>query len=139
MDFLRRCGFIVLDNRMVVLADGIELAGVDDPAMGSETADVAVLSAAEPGSFTILLKHRPYINHQATPRFDLQLSGHTHNGQIFPFNFITDAVHPHPIGRQQIDDRTVLYTSRGTGTWGPPIRVLAPPELTLIEIKGKTG
>ena len=66
--------------------------------------------------------------------FDLQLSGHTHGGQIFPFNYVVGLVFPLMNGFYDLGHGSALYTSRGTGTWGPPIRFLAPPEVTVIDI-----
>jgi predicted MPP superfamily phosphohydrolase len=69
--------------------------------------------------------------------FDLQLSGHTHRGQIFPFSLFVALMYPLFNGTHDMGEGSVLHTSRGTGTWGPPIRVLAPPEITVIEIVRK--
>jgi hypothetical protein len=70
----------------------------------------------------------------STGRFDLQLSGHVHKGQIFPFNLLTWLAFPVRAGMNQLADGSLLYVNRGTGTWGPPIRFLAPPELTVIDL-----
>ena len=70
-------------------------------------------------------------------RFDLQLSGHTHAGQIFPFNFFVRLMYPRDEGLYPLTNGGELYVSRGTGTWGPPIRILAPAEITLIILAGK--
>lgn len=56
-------------------------------------------------------------------------------GQIFPFNLITGLVYPAKTGLSQVGYETWLYVNRGIGTWGPPIRFLAPPELTVIELR----
>ena len=98
--------------------------------------------------FTLLLKHRPGPSPLYSGVVDLQLSGHTHQGQIFPFGLLTRMIFPYPGGLSS-DRSGWLYVSRGTGTWGPPIRVLSPPEVTIIdlvpvrieegEIKGKLG
>ena len=87
--------------------------------------------------FTILLKHRPRINTASIGLFDLQLSGHTHKGQIFPFSLITAMYFPLDSGFITLQDRSSLYVSRGTGTWGPPMRFLSPPEITVIDIVPK--
>ena len=67
--------------------------------------------------------------------FDLQLSGHTHGGQIFPFVYLTRLAYRVQTGLTELADGRRLYVSRGTGTWGPPIRLFAAPEITLITIK----
>jgi len=66
---------------------------------------------------------------------DLQISGHTHGGQIWPFNFLVRLDHPVVAGLSRHGDRTQLYTSRGTGFWGPPFRVFAPSEITLLTLR----
>ena len=93
-----------------------------------------LLSSLDQRVFTLLLKHRPRVNAASLGLFDLQLSGHTHKGQIFPFSLITAMYFPMDSGFINIQDRSSLYVSRGTGTWGPPIRFLSPPEVTVIDI-----
>ncbi len=83
--------------------------------------------------FTILLKHRPRVADGSRARFDLQLSGHTHKGQIFPFRYVVGRPYPYLSGLYPLGG-SFLYTSRGTGTWGPPMRFLAPPVVTVIDI-----
>jgi len=136
LQFLRNAGFTVLRGEAATIK-GIVLAGVDDPtaqAMGQEVKldTRAALASARKEDFIVLLKHQPVIDSN-TP-FDLQLSGHIHGGQIFPFGllpWLTYGVHS---GLTRLDDGRLLYVSRGTGTWGPPIRLFAAPEITLITI-----
>jgi predicted MPP superfamily phosphohydrolase len=138
--FTRQAGFTVLRNREVTVAGALNLVGIDDPAgraMGEDLADKEkeVLTSLDPDRFTLLLKHRPSINPESKGLFDLQLSGHVHMGQIFPFNLLTWWFYPVHAGRlNRIDDHW-LYVSRGSGTWGPPIRFLAPPEVTIIDLR----
>ena len=66
--------------------------------------------------------------------FDLQLSGHTHKGQIFPMNLATTFIFKHHSGLTKLKDGSAIYVSRGTGTAGPPIRFLSKPEVTIIDI-----
>lgn len=134
VDFLRRAGFTFLHNETLDVAGVLTLAGVDDPAAGPGADEPALLRQAEGPLFTILLKHRPQVNPASVEYFDLQLSGHTHRGQIFPFNLLTGLVYPLQDGLYPLDRQTLLYTSRGTGTWGPPIRVLAPPEISVFDL-----
>jgi hypothetical protein len=93
-----------------------------------------VLSAQPRENFTVLLKHRPDIDPESLGLFDLQLSGHTHKGQIFPFNLLTWFFYRQRAGQLTRLDSGLLYLSPGTGTWGPPIRFLAPPEVTIIDL-----
>ena len=83
----------------------------------------------------MLLKHQPRVNRASVEWFDLQLSGHTHGGQIFPFNWLVRLAYPAKTGLSQVGNDTWLYVSRGTGTWGPPIRFLAPSEVTVFELQ----
>jgi len=69
-------------------------------------------------------------------QFDLQLSGHTHGGQIFPFSLITALFYANQSGFAYLDKGSLLHVSRGTGTWGPPMRFLSPPHVTVIELSG---
>jgi predicted MPP superfamily phosphohydrolase len=84
--------------------------------------------------FTILLKHRPRVADGSRGLFDLQLSGHTHNGQIFPFRYLVGRPYPNLSGLFPLGG-SFLYTSRGTGTWGPPMRFFSPPIVTVIDIE----
>jgi len=132
--FHARAGFRLLRGEAVTVADAVTLVGVDDPAVSAGNTDERAILAQTPASrFVILLKHQPVIDPAA--RFDLQLSGHTHNGQIFPFGLLVKLFYPMIQGRHVLPGGGQLYVSRGTGTWGPPIRILAPPEITLIELK----
>lgn len=137
--FTGRAGFTVLRDASVTMGEGVRLAGVDDPA-GARFGRVGNLSEADvlgdrpDGRFTVLLKHRPTLDPASSGRFDLQLSGHTHHGQIFPFRLLTRFAYPLLAGDHPAPGGGILHVSRGTGTWGPPMRFLAPPEITIVEI-----
>jgi hypothetical protein len=88
--------------------------------------------------FILFLKHQPRIDQSSIGLYDLMLSGHTHKGQIFPFNLATRLLFPMNAGAYDLGKGSRLYVSRGSGTWGPPIRFLAPPEITVIELVRKT-
>ncbi len=139
LDFLQRSGFTVLRNEGVTLNQIVTLVGVDDPTAGHRPQEAQLLEHYRQGRFTILLKHRPLIDKKAAGLFDLQLSGHAHRGQIFPFNLLTAVKYPLQNGLYDLPGGGWLYTSRGTGSWGPPMRVLSPPEITLFEIVKKKG
>jgi predicted MPP superfamily phosphohydrolase len=144
IEFHERAGFEMLRGKAVEVG-GIVLAGVDDPAVyqtgwanqeitpGEPVDEAWLLGALSPERFVLLLKHQPRVNPAA--RFDLQLSGHTHAGQIYPFRYLVRLVYRYVEGLHTLNNERQLYVSRGTGTWGPPIRVLAPPEITLIELR----
>lgn len=139
--FTEAAGFSVLRGRVVQIEDMIHIAGVDDPAAKRFGLDPAVsekklLSGHKKEGFTLLLKHRPLVNQESSGLFDLQLSGHAHKGQIFPFSLIIRMLYPIDAGLLRLEDGSHLYVSRGTGTWGPPMRFLAPPEVTVIDLVG---
>jgi len=142
LEFTRKAGFKVLRGEGLTVAGLINFVGVDDPAGGgrSLSKDVTekdLLSGLPQDKFTVLLKHRPELDKDALGLFDLQISGHTHQGQIFPFRLITRLFFPYDGGSFRLPNHSLLHVSRGTGTWGPPIRFLAPPEVTVYELMGE--
>ncbi len=134
LDYLKASGFQVLQGASTRLTEHLALVGVDDPATGLTEDEAARLDQVPRTMFTILLKHRPWLDPGSRGRFDLQLSGHAHRGQIFPFNYVTGIEYPLQNGLYPLPEGGHLYTSRGTGTWGPPMRLLSPPELTVFDI-----
>ena len=142
-NFIERVGFKLLSNSGVTIDNVVNLVGVDDPAVEgsvqqSSVNESALLKQFDNGLYTILLKHQPVVEQKSRSLFDLQLSGHTHGGQIFPFNLLIHLFYKAPFGLSQQGDNSWLYVSRGTGTWGPPMRVLAKPEITLIRLQNGT-
>ncbi len=140
--FTRSAGFTVLRGESVAVGRALRIAGADDPAAAAFGVDVRrseadALGTAPSPAFTLFLKHRPWLSAPSRGLFDLQLSGHTHNGQIFPFRLLVRITYPLLAGLRALDGGGFLYTSRGTGTWGPPMRFLAPPEVTIIDIEGR--
>jgi len=145
VQFLNSAGFDVLRNRALSVGP-IRLAGVDDHAATrfgtAAVADEADLLGAGPGrarpptgsAFLILLKHRPDVSSGAAGLFDLQLSGHTHGGQVFPFGWLVRQQFPMYSGLHRLEGGALLYVSRGTGTWGPPMRLFARPEVAIITL-----
>ncbi len=139
IDFMTRSGFVTLRGELATVAGVIDLAGVDDPTirlMGLQggLSDREVLTRGGGSRFAILLKHQPYVESGAPGVFDLQLSGHTHKGQIFPFSLITSRFFRYHSGDYRLEKGALIHVSRGTGTWGPPIRFLSPPEITVIDL-----
>jgi len=136
--FLRSAGFTVLRGESAA-AGGIILSGIDDPSAGAHgeitgQENGKALASGKDG-FIVLLKHQPVVDYGIP--FDLQLSGHVHGGQIFPFGLLTRLVYGVGTGLTRLADGRELYVSRGAGTWGPPIRLFAAPEITLITIESK--
>jgi predicted MPP superfamily phosphohydrolase len=141
----RALGLRVLLNEHIVIARGnakLVLGGVTDPALSlSEPGQVPrpdLAAAPEVGkALRILLAHNPSLAPRALAAgFDLQLSGHTHAGQFFPWTLAVRLVHaPHVAGLSRLGKMWV-YVSAGTGTWGPPVRFGTEPELTLLQLVG---
>jgi predicted MPP superfamily phosphohydrolase len=140
---IRRLGVSVLVNEHVVLRhEGISIvvAGVTDlnavyfdPAHRSDPAG-AMKGAPPDAGARVLLAHQPRSAFAAASAgFDLQLSGHTHGGQFFPWNFVVRLFHPFTAGLHRVG-RLRVYISRGTGYWGPPKRLGAPSEITLLRL-----
>jgi predicted MPP superfamily phosphohydrolase len=147
LDHMRVLGWEPLHNRHVVVErDGsaLVIAGVDDrTAAGSgrpgHRADhAAALVGADPDLPVLLLAHQPkQIDAAVTHGVDLQISGHTHGGQIWPFHYLVRVDQPVVQGLSRHGERTQLYTSRGTGFWGPPFRVFAPSEITVLTLRAR--
>ncbi|WP_405843390.1 metallophosphoesterase [Streptomyces sp. NBC_01518] len=139
LEEVRTLGIHTLENARTELA-GFDLAGVNDlqgesegqgPDFGKALGDRDTTRAC------VLLAHQPVQIHEAVKHgVDLQLSGHTHGGQLWPGNFIAAAANPTVAGLERYGD-TELYVSRGAGAWGPPTRVGAPSDITVVELASK--
>ncbi len=137
ISFISNSGFTLLRGEGT--SGIINVAGVDDPAgerlgLSRKVSEKDLLSGIPKDKFTLFLKHRPLIDPGAVGLFDLQLSGHVHKGQIFPFTILTWLYYPVLSGFASVGDGSYLYESRGAGTWGPPMRVLARPEVAVIDL-----
>jgi predicted MPP superfamily phosphohydrolase len=137
LDFTTKAGFMMLRNEAISV-NGIAFVGVDDQTseyFGEKTEgkELELLRRQRSGAFTVLLKHRPVVDSKSVGLFDIQLSGHTHKGQIFPFNLFTWLLFRYHSGINMLE-YGYLYISNGSGTWGPPIRFLAPPEVAVIDL-----
>jgi uncharacterized protein len=138
---LERLGVHPLRNESTVIrrgSAGVTIAGVNDVS-GARRSDPPdfdrALSGADRTRPTILLAHQPVQVAQAAERgVDLQLSGHTHGGQMWPFHYVVRAVQPSLAGLSTVGD-TQLYVTRGAGFWGPPVRVGARPDITVITLQ----
>ncbi|MFE6405691.1 metallophosphoesterase [Streptomyces sp. NPDC057837] len=136
---VRRLGLNPLENARRELPF-FDLAGVNDIA-GEEEGQgpdfARALGDRDPARACVLLAHQPVQIHDAVEHgVDLQLSGHTHGGQLWPGNLLASGANPTLAGLERYGD-TQLYVSRGAGAWGPPTRVGAPSDITLIELASK--
>lgn len=135
-----RAGFKLLRNNGVYIKDlNLSIVGIDDPEAKrygyfSDISEHKLLEKFKGLGFILYLKHRPIVNENSIGLFDLQLSGHVHRGQFFPFSLITEAYYKQQSGFIDHSGKSYIYISRGTGTWGPPIRIFSTPEITLVEI-----
>ena len=122
-----------LRNRRVEIAPGLDLAGVEDPSGAPDL--TRALAGRDPSRALVLLAHQPrQFAEAARHGVGLTLSGHTHGGQIWPFSWLVALAQPYLAGLHARGE-SQLYVSRGTGFWGPPMRVLAPAEITLIRLQ----
>ena len=143
--FMRRSGLEILENQAVADKSGIIVVGVDDPVMPRKPEDPAdlatLLKRQDQSRFILLLKHRPYVEPEETGLFDLQLSGHTHGGQIWPGTILAKRFNRNvEQGLTELVSgagRSLLYVSNGTGYWGPPMRFMAPPEIAVFDLVRK--
>ena len=141
MSHAQSLGWTVLANAHVALGEGagaVTLAGVHDHQARLVSPDLAedldaALAGADPARPVVLLAHDPSTFKSAAGRVDLQISGHTHDGQIWPFRHLVRLAIPWVAGLYR-HGRSQLYVSRGTGFWGPPMRLLAPAEITVLTV-----
>ncbi|XOV84103.1 MAG: metallophosphoesterase [bacterium] len=130
---LSSLGIDVLRNRSVD-HNGLQFIGIDDAESRTQVAREIKALSATPDAFRILLYHRPDGAEEAAAwGVHLMLTGHTHRGQIVPFNFLVQRVFPR-LYRDYKVDGMCLYVSPGTGTWGPVMRLGSKCEITLIEL-----
>lgn len=144
MNYLSLLGVNVLKNEHIQIG-GINLAGVLDYAGKNTNLPPnyqAALKDINPNFPTIMLAHQPRTVHdldknEYSDKIDLLLCGHTHAGQIFPFMFLVRIVQPYLYGLYRHNDKMQVYVSSGVGFWGPPVRVLAPSEIAILNLKGE--
>jgi len=137
--FTEEAGFTVLRGEKLEIPGLIVMAGVDDATEDrfgrhERISEKQLLSDLPGDRFVVLLKHRPLVEDGSEGLFDLQLSGHTHGGQISPFSLIIKLLYPIDGGLLPLRDGAFLHVNRGSGTWGPPMRFLVPPEVSIIDL-----
>lgn len=138
LEFTKSAGFEILRDESRKTA-GIHMIGLDDPTghhygfSGKNSGLSDLFPDKQTKEFVLLLKHQPTL--RKDKNFDLQLSGHTHGGQIFPFMYMTKLFFPENSGYHHLAGGKSVYISKGAGTWGPPVRFLAQPEITIIDLK----
>ncbi|MFH8881591.1 metallophosphoesterase [Streptomyces californicus] len=139
VDHVRELGLVPLENARVEI-EGFDLAGVNDIAGETEGQGpdfVRALGDRDRGRAAVLMAHQPVVIHDAVEHgVDLQLSGHTHGGQLWPGNMLAELANPTVAGLERYGD-TQLFVSRGAGAWGPPVRVGAPSDITVVELASR--
>lgn len=139
---LSAAGAILLDNKGILLNNNLFLGGISDSECGSlfsKAPDIIkAFQKADSDMFRILLSHTP-IRFKKNPPCDLELSGHTHGGQIFPFHIAPFLRYGCIAGLCRMGKNAWLYVSRGTGQWGPQMRLFAPAEITLVSLFPRTN
>jgi uncharacterized protein len=140
--FLEEAGVRVLRNQWSLALPGLALGGVDDgghrePSASDSDRFTRVLASRPPGTAAVLLSHRPQmVEEAAAAGVGLMLSGHTHGGQIWPFSYMVDYINRYFVGRYEVAGMP-LIVSRGTGTWGPRMRLWAPGEILRITLRAQ--
>lgn len=137
--FHAKAGFRLLRGETVEITPSFRMSGVDDkegqrlglPCYRDES---SLNPTPESNRFSLLLKHQPIVLTGSTHCFNMQLSGHTHGGQLFPFQGFVLLFYPYLSGLYKPAENFLLYVSAGTGTWGPPLRLFASPEITVFTL-----
>jgi predicted MPP superfamily phosphohydrolase len=143
VSLLQNAGFSVLRDRSSEVLPGLVFAGVDDFTARAQFGfdhrqPLATALAGRPAGAAILLSHSPAQAEQAAAAgVSLMLSGHTHNGQLWPFSYLVALRYPLLGGRYQVNGMSVIVC-RGTGTWGPRMRLWRPSEIVRIKLKATT-
>ncbi|SNT08378.1 metallophosphoesterase [Rhodococcoides kyotonense] len=139
LDLWSTLSVTVLRNERAAVSRGgaeIDVVGINDAtAPAPYEPDLAsALDGRDPDRFAFLLAHQPLQAIEASEMgVDLQVSGHTHAGQIWPLRYVVPLQQPSVEGLDRVGE-TTLYTTRGAGAWGPPVRVAAPPEIAMLQL-----
>jgi len=132
----QKAGIKILRQSFITLPNGLQIAGIDDArTTGIKTPLLDnILSRLDPSKPSILLSHEPVFFETAAKRnINLMLSGHTHAGQVFPFNFFVRLEYPRIYGLYKLAG-SYLYVTSGTGYWGPPMRFMTDSEIVYITL-----
>jgi predicted MPP superfamily phosphohydrolase len=141
ISLMEQAGLRVLRDRWAEVRPGLVLAGVDDftalRRAGDRRDSLSRALAGRPPGATILLSHTPWYAERASREsVGLMLSGHTHGGQIWPLGYLTRLVYPLLEGRYEVGGTTVIVC-RGTGVWGPRMRLWRPSEILRVTLSRK--
>jgi hypothetical protein len=141
VDYLEQHGIIVVRDTAISINSIINIVGREDRQSKIMAGFIrkpinSIVADIDKNIFTVLMDHQPYnLNEAVENGIDLQVSGHTHHGQMFPFNLITKSMFEVSRG-YKLKKKTHIYVSTGFGTWGPPVRIGNRPEIVVIEVRG---
>ncbi len=139
---IKSLGFTFLENNGLWIDEYLYIGGIPDVFSYNGHKRKIDLPTTFTGSiesqFRILISHTPYDFGAQNNLFDLEVSGHTHGGQFFPFHIVAYLKNNFLAGMYELSQHTTLYVSRGVGQWGPQMRFLAPSEITLLELRPST-
>ena len=139
LDYHQRTGFKVLRDEAAVAGGKLSIGGMDYRNHLDPEKELAVLKKMQNGLPRLFLKHRPKVVDDGGRYFDLMLAGHTHAGQIWPFRYIVKMIFPMIEGEYKLPGGGIVFVSRGSGSWGPPVRLLAPPEVVIADLVPRNG
>ncbi|MDR1761938.1 MAG: hypothetical protein LBR55_05760, partial [Bacteroidales bacterium] len=133
--YFKKINIPMLTDSIVTLANGIQIVGRNDRSSHMQRPLDSLMLNIDHTKPIIVLNHQPYnLDEAVKQHVDLHLSGHTHHGQLFPFNFITGALFELSWGYLQ-KENTHFYVSSGFGTWGPNVRIGNRPEIVVFEVE----
>jgi predicted MPP superfamily phosphohydrolase len=133
-DYITAHGISMLRDETVKIDNAFFLVGREDRFNRNRKTLQEIMASVDKSCPIILMDHQPFkLEESAQEGVDLQVSGHTHNGQLWPLNYIVRAIYEVPWGYKKIGD-THYYISNGVGTWGPPIRTSGRPEIVQIHV-----
>jgi predicted MPP superfamily phosphohydrolase len=135
VEYLRSAGVVVLEDSIATVTDRIRIIGRKDRQAGLRMSVTELVRSTDSADVRILLDHQPFHLEEAEKNgIDLQFSGHTHYGQLFPFNYITDLVYELSYGYFRKGNSHIVVSS-GAGTWGPPVRTAGRTEVVEIRLR----
>ena len=134
-EFIRKTQIRLLRDEVITLPNGVQLIGREDRSNRSRSTLAKLVAQTDPSKPIIVIDHQPYDLQKASAQgVDLQFSGHTHHGQVWPLNYITDSMFEQSYGLRKWG-KTTVYVSSGLSLWGPPFRIGTDSELVVFTIK----
>lgn len=137
--FIRKTPICLLRDSIATLPGGIQIVGRDDRSNRHRLKPASLIAQADPTRPILVLDHQPYdqeLEQTAAAGADFELCGHTHDGQVWPMNLVTDAVYRQPYGYGRWG-KMQAYVSSGLGLWGPPFRIGTQSEMVIIDFRFK--